>query len=52
LRKYVTHGEMIGRRGDGVPEILAAAKVFVSGAIKESFCWKGRNGSVEALKLF
>ena len=38
--------------GQELADAVAAAKIFVSGAIKESFCWKGRNGSIEALKLF
>ncbi|MBV8585652.1 MAG: bifunctional hydroxymethylpyrimidine kinase/phosphomethylpyrimidine kinase [Verrucomicrobia bacterium] len=38
--------------GQDLADAVAAAKVFVSRAIKDSFCWEGQAGSVEALKLF
>jgi hydroxymethylpyrimidine/phosphomethylpyrimidine kinase len=38
--------------GQDLADAVAAAKVFVSRAIKDSFCWEGETGSVEALKLF
>jgi hydroxymethylpyrimidine/phosphomethylpyrimidine kinase len=38
--------------GQDLADAVAAAKVFVSRAIKDSFCWEGQAGPVEALKLF
>jgi hydroxymethylpyrimidine/phosphomethylpyrimidine kinase len=38
--------------GQDLADAVAAAKIFVSAAIKGSFRWEGRDRSVEALKLF